>query len=54
MLVRVASAADMKERFNAICIEAMTTPSPEAFGKFLQSELVRWEKVAKASGARAD
>ena len=53
-LVRVASAADMKERFNAIGIESMTSPSPEAFAKFLQSELVRWEKVAKASGARAD
>ena len=53
-LVRVATAADMKERFNAIGIEAMTSASPEAFGKFLQAELVRWGKVAKDSGARAD
>ena len=53
-LVRVATAADMKERFNAIGIESMTSASPEAFAKFLQSELVRWGKVAKASGARAD
>jgi tripartite-type tricarboxylate transporter receptor subunit TctC len=53
-LVRVATAADMKERFNAIGIEAMTNATPEAFASFLQSELVRWGKVAKASGARAD
>jgi tripartite-type tricarboxylate transporter receptor subunit TctC len=52
--VKVASAADMQERFKAIGIEAMTSPSPDAFMKFLQSELVRWGKVAKASGARAD
>ena len=53
-LVRVATAAEMKERFNAIGIESMTSGSPEAFGKFLSSELVRWGKVAKDSGARAD
>lgn len=53
-LVRVATAADMKERFNAIGIEAMTNATPEAFASFLQTELVRWGKVAKASGARAD
>jgi len=53
-LPRVAGAADMKERFNAIGIETMTSASIEAFAKFLQSELVRWGKVAKESGARAD
>jgi len=53
-IVRVAGAADMKERFNAIGIETMTSASIEAFAKFLQSELVRWGKVAKESGARAD
>ena len=53
-LVRVAGAPDMKERFNAVGIESMTSASPEAFAKFLQSELARWGKVAKASGARAD
>ena len=35
-------------------IESTTHPSPEAFMTFLQSELVRWGKVAKESGARAD
>lgn len=51
---RVANAPEMKERFTAIGIESMTSPTPEAFAKFLQNELVRWGKVAKASGARAD
>ena len=53
-LVRVATAPDMRERFTAIGIESMTQPSPEAFGKYLQSELARWGKIARASGARAD
>ena len=53
-IVRVAGAADMRERFNAIGIESMTSASIEGFAKFLQSELVRWGKVAKESGARAD
>ena len=53
-IVRVAGAADMKERFNAIGIESLTSASIEGFAKFLQSELVRWGKVAKESGARAD
>jgi hypothetical protein len=28
--------------------------SPEAFTDFLRKDLVRWEKIAKESGARAD
>ena len=44
----------MRERFSAIGIESMTNASPEEFMKFLQGELVRWGKVAKESGARAD
>jgi tripartite-type tricarboxylate transporter receptor subunit TctC len=53
-LVKAATATDIRERFAAMGIEPMTQPSPEAFMKFLQSELVRWGKVAKESGARAD
>ena len=53
-LVKAATAPDIRERFAAMGIESTTHPSPEAFMKFLQSELVRWGKVAKESGARAD
>jgi tripartite-type tricarboxylate transporter receptor subunit TctC len=52
--VKVASAPEMKQRFAAQGIESMTFPSTEAFAAFLQSEVVRWGKVAKQSGARAD
>ncbi len=53
-LVRVATTAEMKKNFTALGIESMTSGSPEEFMKFLQAELVRWGKVAKESGARAD
>jgi tripartite-type tricarboxylate transporter receptor subunit TctC len=52
--VKVANAPDTKQRFSAQGIEAMTYPSTDAYSKFLQAELVRWGKVAKESGARAD
>ena len=32
----------------------MTIKSPDAFASFLKEELVRWGKLAKESGARAD
>jgi tripartite-type tricarboxylate transporter receptor subunit TctC len=53
-LVRVTTTAEMKKNFTALGIESMTSGSPEEFMKFLQAELVRWGKVAKESGARAD
>jgi len=53
-LVKVANTPEMKTRFTELGIETFTSASPEAFGKFLQTELVRWGKVAKESGARAD
>jgi tripartite-type tricarboxylate transporter receptor subunit TctC len=53
-LVKVATTAEMKKNFTALGIESMTSSSPEEFMKFLQGELVRWGKVARESGARAD
>ena len=53
-LMKAASGQDVKERFAAVGVEPFTQPSPEAFTAFLKEELVRWGKVAKASGARAD
>jgi tripartite-type tricarboxylate transporter receptor subunit TctC len=52
--VKAANAPDTRERMRALGIEPMTSESPEAFAKFLGNELVRWGKVAKESGARAD
>lgn len=53
-LTKAVSGQDVKERFAAVGVDVFTQPSPEAFGAYLKDELVRWGKVAKASGARAD
>ncbi len=52
--VKAAQAPDMQERLRGMGIEPMTSASPEAAAKFLQSESQRWGKVVKESGARAD
>ena len=44
---------DMKERFNQQGAEPQGT-TPEEFSAFIKSELVKWAKVVKDSGARAD
>lgn len=53
-LVKAATSPDVKERFTAVGVETMTIKSPDAFASFLKEELVRWGKLAKESGARAD
>lgn len=53
-LVKAATSPDVKERFVGVGVEAMTQQSPDVFAGFLKEELVRWGKLAKESGARAD
>jgi len=53
-LVKAATSPDVKERFVGVGVETMTIKSPDAFTAFLKEELVRWGKLAKESGARAD
>ncbi len=53
-LVKAANSPELKERFVGIGVESMTMNSPDAFTAFLKEELVRWGKLAKESGARAD
>lgn len=53
-IAQVANAADMKEQFRTLGIEAYVQSSPEAFMSFLREDIARWGKVAKESGARAD
>lgn len=52
--VKAAQAPDMQEKLRAMGIEPMVQASPDATMKFFQSELQRWGKVVKESGARAD
>jgi tripartite-type tricarboxylate transporter receptor subunit TctC len=44
---------DVKARLSGVGAEIETT-SAEEFGRIIRSEIVRWAKVVKASGARAD
>ncbi len=53
-LIKVIAAPEMKERLAAVGVETFTQTSPDAFAGFLKEELLRWGKVAKASGAKAD
>jgi tripartite-type tricarboxylate transporter receptor subunit TctC len=53
-LLKASSGADLKEKLAAVGVETFTQNSPEAFAAYLKDDLVRWGKVAKASGARAD
>ena len=46
-------AVKSKTRFAALLAEPVAS-SPEQFGAFMKSELAKYEKVVKASGARVD
>jgi tripartite-type tricarboxylate transporter receptor subunit TctC len=47
------SRPDMKERFGQQGVEPHGT-TPEEFAAFIKSELTKWAKVVKTSGARVD
>jgi tripartite-type tricarboxylate transporter receptor subunit TctC len=53
-IVKAATAPEMKQQFDTIGVEAFVQSSPEAFTDFLRKDLVRWGRIAKESGARAD
>jgi tripartite-type tricarboxylate transporter receptor subunit TctC len=53
-IVKAATAPDMKQQFDTIGVEGFVQSSPEAFARFLREDLVRWGRIAKESGARAD
>ena len=51
--VKALGAADVKERYAALGADPIGN-TPDAFSAFLKAENAKWEKVVKASGARAD
>jgi tripartite-type tricarboxylate transporter receptor subunit TctC len=52
-VVKAMGTADVKERFATLGADPVGS-APEAFTTFLKIENAKWEKVVKASGARAD
>lgn len=52
-IVRILNMPDVKERLSADGSVAMSS-TPEEFAAFIKAELVKWGKVIRASGARAD
>jgi tripartite-type tricarboxylate transporter receptor subunit TctC len=51
--VDALNSADVKARLGGLFAEPMAS-TPEQFGAFVKSELVKYEKVVKASGAKVD
>ncbi len=52
-LTKALTSADLRKRLAAVDVEPMTS-TPEQFAAFIKSETVRYAKVVKASGAKAD
>jgi tripartite-type tricarboxylate transporter receptor subunit TctC len=51
--VAALNSPEAKTRFAALMAEPVPS-TPDEFGKFMKSELVKYEKVVKASGAKVD
>ena len=51
--MKLLNASDTRKRFADLGAEPMGS-TPQAFTAFLKNEIAKWEKVVKASGARAD
>jgi tripartite-type tricarboxylate transporter receptor subunit TctC len=53
-LMKTVSQPQVKEQFANIGVEVFTHPSPEAFRRFLDEEIVRWGRIARDAGVKAD
>ncbi len=51
--VRILALADIKAGYAHLGMTAVSN-APEQFSAYVQEEIVRWAKIVKASGARAD
>jgi len=52
-ITRIVSRPDTQTEWAKQGASAMTM-SPDAFGKFLADDIVKWQRIVKISGARAD
>ena len=53
-ITRALAPGEMVQSLNAFGLEPAPSHSPEEFTAFLQTEIGKWAKVVKASGAKAD
>jgi len=53
-LVKTVALPQVKEEFAKVGVEPYVQSSPEAFRTFLNAEIVRWGKIARDAGAKAD
>ena len=51
--IKIMQAADIRERIAVHGYEPSTT-TPQEFAAYIKSEVVKWGKVVKATGIRAD
>jgi tripartite-type tricarboxylate transporter receptor subunit TctC len=51
--IKLLKQPDVKERLDTAGFELIGN-SPEQFATFIRSEIAKWAKVIKASGARAE
>jgi tripartite-type tricarboxylate transporter receptor subunit TctC len=49
-LAGAVEAGDTRERYAAIGVDPLTSPSAAAFGTFMRDEFARWEKVVRQTG----
>jgi tripartite-type tricarboxylate transporter receptor subunit TctC len=52
--LRAMNAPETRDRLSAQGASVMTNRSPEEFGSFIRSEIEKWGRMVKASGARLD
>src|SRR3954468_19278224 len=52
-IVRIMQLPDVKERMAAFGFTAVSS-TPQEFGTYIKSEITKWAKVVKVSGARID
>jgi tripartite-type tricarboxylate transporter receptor subunit TctC len=53
-IAKSAALPDIKARFATLGLETVAEGGSEAFGVLIRSESVRWSKVARDAGLRAD
>jgi tripartite-type tricarboxylate transporter receptor subunit TctC len=52
-IVKALKLPDVKERLGSLGFE-IAASTPEAYGKYIRSEITKWAKVVKASGAKPE